>query len=250
MTDERSETWEGHSAADLAGLLGVPRTHLYAVVDSTQDVAHALAERGAVAGTVVVADMQRAGRGRHGRTWSSGSGGGVWCTIIERPHDARAADVLSLRAGLYLAEALDALAGEPVRVKWPNDLILRGGKVAGILVEARWSGATPAWVAAGVGVNVEPPDVAGAAGLPPGTGRVDVLTAVVAAVRASCSAAGWLTEDEILRYARRDTLVGRRVTAPAEGTVVGIAPSGAIILRTAQGTEQYRAGTIQLAEDT
>lgn len=224
--------------------------HLYAVVDSTQDVAHALAERGAEAGTVVVADAQRAGRGRHGRSWSSDAGRGVWCTVIERPRDGRAADVLSLRAGLYLAEALDALAGETVRVKWPNDLVLRDGKVAGILVEARWSGSTPAWVATGVGVNVHAPGVAGAAGLPPGTERLQVLATVVGAVRASCASTGWLTDDEVRRYARRDMLVGRRVTAPAEGTVVGIAPSGAIILRTAQGTEQYRAGTIQLAEDT
>ena len=250
MTDQASDTWEGHSAADLAGLLRVSRVELYAVVDSTQDVAHALAEQGAVGGTVVVADAQRAGRGRQGRAWSSDPGRGVWCTIIERPHDARAVDVLSLRAGLYLAEALDPLAGETVRVKWPNDLMLRGGKVAGILAEARWSGSTPSWVAVGVGVNVATPDVAAAAGLPPGPGRAHVLAAIVGAVRAACAAPGWLTDDEVQRYARRDLLVGRRVLAPAEGTVLGIAPSGAIILRTAHGTEQYRAGTIPLAEDT
>lgn len=250
MTDQPSGTWEGRNAADLAATLQVPRVDLHAIVDSTQDIAHALAEHGAVAGTVVVADAQRAGRGRQGRVWSSAPGSGVWCTILERPHDARAADVLSLRAGLFLAEALEVLAGEMVRVKWPNDLVLPGGKVAGILVEARWSGATPAWVAVGVGVNVRAPEVAGAAGLPRGTDRVQVLAAVVGAVRTACAAGGWLTEDELRRYALRDLLVGRRVRAPAEGIVVGIASSGAIILRTAQGTEQYRAGTIQLAEDT
>ena len=188
-------TWDGHTAGALAHRCGVPHVELLAETDSTLDVAHALAEGDAPAGTVVIADTQRAGRGRQGRAWSSPAGQGVWCTIIERPADPGVLDVLSIRIGLRLAEGLDALAGERVRVKWPNDLVVRAGKLAGILTEARWSGSRLAWVAVGVGVNViAPDDVASAAGLLPGTSRSDVLHAIVRSVRAAATTEGHLSD--------------------------------------------------------
>jgi BirA family biotin operon repressor/biotin-[acetyl-CoA-carboxylase] ligase len=213
-----------------------------------------LAEADAPAGTVVVADTQRAGRGRLGRVWSSPPGQGVWCTIIERPSDPGVLDVLSIRIGLRLAEGLDALAGERVRVKWPNDLVVRGGKVGGILTEARWSGSTLAWVAVGVGVNVIAPDDApSAAGLLPGTHRADVLHAIVRAVRAAASVEGHLSDDELARFAMRDALSGRRILEPSEGRVAGISTSGALLVDppapAGKGRAQHRAGTIRFAEE-
>jgi BirA family biotin operon repressor/biotin-[acetyl-CoA-carboxylase] ligase len=251
MNDAALITWDGHTAGALAHRCAVPHVELLVETGSTLDVAHALAEADAPAGTVVVADFQRAGRGRQGRTWSSQLGGGVWCTVIERPRDPRALDVLSLRVGLRIAEALDGLAGEPVSVKWPNDLVLRGGKVAGILTEARWAGSSLGWVAVGVGVNVTPPpDQDRATGLPAGVRRSDVLDAVVRAVRSAASANGELSAAELERYRARDVLVGRRITSPSVGTVRGIAPSGALLVDGARGPEQHRAGTIVLAEDS
>jgi BirA family biotin operon repressor/biotin-[acetyl-CoA-carboxylase] ligase len=244
--DTLSTEWDGHTAETLARRCGVPRIELLAETDSTQDTAHALAETGAVAGTTVVADSQRAGRGRLGRSWSSEAGQGVWCTVIERP-DASALDVLSLRVGLNCAEALDAFANTRVGVKWPNDLVLQSGKLGGILVEARWSGASLGWVAIGVGINVVAPhSVTDAAGLSPHAKREDVLVAVVRAVRAAAAASSRFTDDELARYRRRDTLAGRRIVSPIDGVVTGISAKGELIVETATGVEHVRAGTIQL----
>lgn len=245
-------TWDGHTAGALAHRCAVPHVELFGETDSTLDVAHVLAEDGAPAGTVILADVQRAGRGRFGRTWSSHSGRGVWCTVIERPRDASALDVLSIRVGLRAAEALDEFAVPPERVgvKWPNDLVLGSGKLGGVLAEARWSGSTLGWVAVGVGINVvAPPDVETAAGLRDGVQRTDVLAGIVRAVRGACAAAGSLTSDEMRRYAARDILAGRRIVAPGLGTVSGIDSSGALLVETARGSEAHRAGTIRLAAE-
>jgi BirA family biotin operon repressor/biotin-[acetyl-CoA-carboxylase] ligase len=244
-------TWDELTADELARRCGVPRVELLAETGSTLDVAHALAESGAATGTIVVADTQRAGRGRQGRSWSSQPGRGVWCAVVERPLDARALDVLSIRIGIRLAEALDALAGQLVRVKWPNDLVVRGGKVAGILTEARWSGSVLAWVAVGVGVNVIPPDdVPSSAGLLAGTRRADVLQAVVRSVRAAAAVPGQLTDDELRRFAAHDLLWRRHIVSPARGVVAGISASGSLQVDTSHGREEHRAGTIRFAEDS
>jgi biotin-(acetyl-CoA carboxylase) ligase len=128
--------------------------------------------------------------------------------------------------------------------------VLRAGKLGGILTEARWSGASLAWVAVGVGINVLPPDVEGAAGLRDGVQRIEVLTAVVAAVRSAAATRGELSPSEIDRYRERDALRGRRVISPSDGTVVGVAASGALLVETPAGREQHRAGTVRFAEDT
>lgn len=227
----------------------MPQVVLYDEIGSTQDIAHDLAERGAAPGTIVLADAQRAGRGRMGRSWTSEPGQGVWCSIVERPVDLEALDVLSLRVGLLLAERLDLFASDRVRLKWPNDLVVADRKVAGILVEARWSGGLPVWVAIGIGVNVRVPAVAGAAGLRDDVRRVDVLTVVVGAAREAGRSPGWLTDDELRRYNARDLLHGRRLVSPGIGIARGIAPSGSLLVETRQGIEQHRAGTIEFAEE-
>lgn len=242
-------TWDGFSAGQLAQRCAANHLELFAEVGSTLDIAHARAAAGAPAGAVFLADSQTAGRGRFGRSWSSEPGGGVWMTFLARPTDRSALDVLSLRVGLYLAEALEQLTAERVGVKWPNDLVRRGRKLAGILAEARWSGPTLGWVAIGVGVNVRPPhDVDAAAGLER-VARVHVLEGAVRAIRRAADAQGALSGEEVLRYAQRDALRGVRVVSPGDGTVVGIDASGALLIDTARGTERYRAGTIRLAED-
>jgi BirA family biotin operon repressor/biotin-[acetyl-CoA-carboxylase] ligase len=253
MTLGTEITWDGFTAEALARRCEAPRLELLAETDSTLDVAHALADRGAPAGTVVVADSQRAGRGRQGRSWSSQMGRGVWCTVIERPTDAKILDVLSIRIGIRLAESLDSLAaaGETVLVKWPNDLVVGRGKVGGILTEARWSGSVIGWVAVGVGVNVVPPeDIPTAAGLESGTRRADVLQAIVRAVRASAGIRGELTQDELRRFAARDALAQRPVVSPARGIAAGISASGALQIDTSHGREEHRAGTVRFAEES
>ncbi len=122
---------------------------------STQDELHRLAEAGAPAGTAVVAESQAAGRGSRGRSWVSAPGG-LWLSVLWRGQ-ADLAQLLSIRAGLAIAKLLDGLGGlPPVRLKWPNDIIVDDAKVGGILCEGRW-GATNGWVAVGLGLNVTNP---------------------------------------------------------------------------------------------
>ncbi len=127
------------------------------VLDSTNDEARRRAGAGAAAGTVVWALRQEAGRGRRGRRWDSPLGN-LYCSLILRPGCAPAAGAqLSLVAALALGEALEAcLVGHPrPQLKWPNDVLLEGRKVAGILLESEAAGAEhTAWVVVGVGVNV------------------------------------------------------------------------------------------------
>jgi BirA family biotin operon repressor/biotin-[acetyl-CoA-carboxylase] ligase len=123
------------------------------VVDSTQTIAFALAERGAADRTVVVADSQRAGRGRHGRPWHDEPGASLLCSILIRPRLPRPQwPLLSLVAGVAVARALRRETGIDARLKWPNDVVVDGRKLAGILLESRFT-AAPA-VVIGIGINV------------------------------------------------------------------------------------------------
>ena len=246
----RAASYERRTAQDLAALLGLPHVALFDEVDSTTDVAHALAADGAAAGTLVVADGQSAGRGRGGRRWVSETGGGVWLTLLERPNDARALDVLSLRTGLRVAKALDRFAGAGVGLKWPNDLFLHGAKLGGILVESRWRDNRPDWVAIGIGINCAPPSgvVAGAA-LGRTTDRVDVLTEIVPAVRAAASAHGHLTDRDLADYAVRDVAAGLPCVAPRAGRVAGISADGALLVVTAAGVVRCREGSLLMEGD-
>lgn len=242
--------WEGLKGPELAELLGVPRVVVLNSTPSTMDVAHEASEHDATPGSVVVADAQEAGRGRMGRSWSSPPGAGVWCTMIEKPRDRTALDVLSIRVGLLLAESLSELANAEAQVKWPNDVMLDRKKLAGILTEASWVGQTLAYVAIGVGVNVRPPtDLSEAAALP-GIDRLSVLSRVVRAIRAAAAATGQLKEQELARYRARDILLGRRIRLPANGVVQGLSPDGALLVESPEGSvSRHRSGTIVLAED-
>ena len=132
----------------------VPAIVRHAVVDSTQRVAFALAEAGAVDRTVVVADTQTAGRGRRDRPWHDEPGGSVLASIVVRPRLAvRDLPKLSLVAALAVAEAIEAVAGLGPRLKWPNDILVNGRKIAGILLESRVT-AEPV-VVVGIGINLE-----------------------------------------------------------------------------------------------
>ena len=145
----------------------------HAETGSTNADAAALAETGAPEGVVVLADLQTAGRGRLGRSWSSPPGAGIYASVLLRPESA-VARLLSIAAGVAIAEAIEEVTGLNPTVKWPNDVYLDGGgghaarKVAGILTE---SGMTrgETWVVVGFGINVLP------AALPPQLTRATSL---------------------------------------------------------------------------
>jgi len=213
------------------------------------DVAHQLAADDAPAGTLVIANEQRAGRGRGGKTWQSSSDAGLWLTLIERPGDTSGLDVLSIRVGMAAAESLDRFAAEPIRLKWPNDLYLDQGKLAGILVEARWREHSVEWIAIGMGINVRPPEnMERAAGLEPGTARVDVLGELIPAVRSAAGATGPLDTGELEEFNARDLARGKMCIQPALGRVAGISATGELLVALADTVASFRSGSLVLED--
>lgn len=207
------------------------------------DAAHTAAAEGAPHGTAVVATVQTGGRGQHGRPWHSGAGG-LWVSVVARPTVTDALGTLAIRAGLAIAEALERR--DPtmphVMLKWPNDLLLHGRKLGGILSEARWSAERCQWVVIGVGMNVANPAPDALVGVSsrlrevdPEVTPEDLLDLVAMAVADASRTAGLLSEAEREAFARRDALRGRPVHAPVPGTAVGISPTGALLVSAPTG---------------
>lgn len=241
-------TWFGHDGPSLARRLGLPRVEAHAALASTMDAAHRIAAEGAPAGTVVLAETQTRGRGREGRPWMSRPGAGLWVTMLERPVDPEAVAALSLRVGLALAPVLERWSDGEVALKWPNDLFVGAGKLAGVLVEARWRGERPDWVAVGVGVNLLAPE--GVAVPTAHLGDVDpvvLLQAVTTAIRGAAAVTGPLSADEREAFAARDLAAGRRLVEPAPGVARGIAASGALLVETAAGLSALTSGSLVFA---
>jgi len=214
--------------------LGRPRLHLRET-DSTNERARALAAAGAPHGTLVTAGVQTAGRGRQGRRWEAAPGDALLCSLVLR----RAGELLSLRAGLAVAD----VAGHDARVKWPNDVLVAGRKVAGVLVEAR---PQDGWAVLGIGVNLAAaPAVEGAAGL----GRTDLEAALgelLAALERRLAEPGATT---LTALRERDALLGQAVTWDGgSGVGDGIEPGGGLRVRPADGeVVVLSAGEVHLA---
>jgi len=225
-------------------------------VDSTQSVAFALAERGAADRTVVVADQQLAGRGRRGRTWRAPAGTSLLASIIVRPRLPQSLlSTLSLSTAVAVAEALRRVAKVDARLKWPNDVLVAGKKVAGILLESRMSGGSSVVTIIGVGINLGqrefPPDLAeGATSIALETGQAPSRESVLAALleefdawRARLEGEGFGPVREAWR--RLSDTLGRRVTVD---TVTGLAADldtdGALLIDVAGTLTRVLAGVV------
>lgn len=256
--------------------LGLAQFVHCARVASTMDEAHALAAAGAPGGTLVVADVQEAGRGRAGKRWHSETPDGLWATWLLRDVSPASLGVLSLRVGLVVAECVAPWSEGIVGLKWPND-VLRAparsveasrrlpfaalGKLAGILVETRWRAETIDWVAIGIGINLDgpvdpgprvaapaapspaaPPDAVlpraplPRASLRPGTTRLALVSALSPRLVALGRGAAELTARERTAWAARDLMAGRAVLAPTVGHVLGIAADGGLVVVAPDGT--------------
>lgn len=138
-------------------LIGKP-LHFFNVIDSTNTYAMQLAREGASEGTVVVADTQSGGKGRLGRTWVSPAGVNLYCSTILRPSvPAALAPQMNLVAAVAVAEAIVEVCGIMPTIKWPNDVLLKGKKVCGILSEmqnSQTSAETLKAIVVGIGVNL------------------------------------------------------------------------------------------------
>lgn len=228
---------------------------------STNDDARALARSGAAEGSVVLASAQTAGRGRLGRTWESPRGGAYFSAVL-RPSVAPAQVApLSLVVGLGIARGLATL-GADARLKWPNDVLLEGGKVAGVLLEMTAEADAVEWVVAGVGLNVTrpAPDTSGserAAYLSdsvPGARIAPAVAAVLDAV--AFTYATWRESGFVAlrsEYDQRSSLTGAEVTVSdrdgavrASGVVLGVDDEGRLLLATAEGIQAVVAGEVTL----
>ena len=220
--------------------LGNPRVHRR-LVDSTNALAHTLALHGAPHGTLVTATEQTAGRGRQGRRWVAPPGSSLLCSLVLR----EVPRLLPLAAGVAVAE----VAGDGARVKWPNDVLLGGRKLAGILVEGR---PQEAWAVLGIGINVAV-DVADL----PEELRSQVATLRRAASEVDDVLAGllgslerWLaaSEADVLGAVReRDALLGQTVRWSAgAGQASGIDGDGRLLVRTSRGSVALESGEVHL----
>ena len=230
------------------------KLHYLERVGSTMDVIHQLASEGATPGTAVIAGEQLEGRGSRGRTWRSPVGG-LWLSVLFRPPAVEGIEVISLRVGLAVAEAIPALVSKPLQLKWPNDLMLEGRKVGGVLCEARWQGDALGWVAVGIGMNVRnrvPEELSAVAvslcELVPAITVEEIAEPALAALRQLDLASGRLSPGELNRFARRDWLRGRTIREPVAGTATGVGDDGTLLVRTTSGADvSLRSGTVELA---
>jgi BirA family biotin operon repressor/biotin-[acetyl-CoA-carboxylase] ligase len=229
-----------------------PPFHYFERVGSTMDVIHRLAEEGAEVGTAVMAGEQLEGRGSRGRAWYSPPGG-LWLSVLLRP-PAASVEVISLRAGLAVAEAMELLSIR-LELKWPNDFMLAGRKAGGVLCEARWQGDALGWTAVGVGMNVRnhiPSDLRSSAAslmdVRPEITVEKVAEPVLRALRSLDLGAARLLPSEMGSFAARDWLKGRRIREPLAGTVAGLGEDGSLLVRPAGGPEvAVRNGPVELA---
>jgi BirA family biotin operon repressor/biotin-[acetyl-CoA-carboxylase] ligase len=124
-------------------------------IDSTNTKAKELAEQGYPSGTLVVADQQVAGKGRRGRSWESPSGSGIFMTLMLKPDiNPNNASMLTLVAALATAKAISDVTGADARIKWPNDIVINGRKICGILTEMSAQFDYINHIVIGIGINV------------------------------------------------------------------------------------------------
>lgn len=230
---------------------------------STNDRAQQLAREGAAEGTVVVADHQTAGRGRLGRRWSAPAGTGLLMSLVFRPALApHQVQRLTMVCGLAVLDAVESETNLRAALKWPNDVVIGGAKVGGILTEIECTSDQVEYAVVGIGLNVnlDPTQLPGdllvpatslshALGRP--VARLPLLWALLRAVEVRYLAllAGHSPHEV---WAERLVTLHRPVTAAANGTVLhgiaeGVDANGALQVRLADGRlETVMAGDVTL----
>jgi BirA family biotin operon repressor/biotin-[acetyl-CoA-carboxylase] ligase len=215
-------------------MIGTPRVH-HRVADSTNERAKALAAAGAPHGTLVTASEQTAGRGRQGRSWLAGAGAAVLMSVVLRPPP----EALPLAAAVAVAEAVPV----ETAIKWPNDVLTDGRKLAGILVEGR---PQEGWVVLGIGLNVSgvPDEVADIAASLDGADRDEVLAALLERLDARLSSP---LEEVLDEWRRRDALLGQEIAWDGgTGVAAGIDSDGSLLVDTDDGRVALVAGEVHL----
>jgi len=238
--------WEHIDVRVWADAWGIPELQAHSDLSSTNDHLRAAAVRGAPDHVVVIAEEQTAGRGRRGADWFSPAGTGLWLSFLAATGAGRA-PVLPLLAGLAAARAIEAVARVDACIKWPNDVLVDGLKVGGVLCESAGDR-----VVIGIGLNVTTPpggfpkEIAGRAGAlsslargTVGVSRADLAGALVRQLIDVTTEAGpSLSATLLAELGARDALAGTEVRTDqaGRGTAVGITPDGALLLERDDGS--------------
>jgi BirA family biotin operon repressor/biotin-[acetyl-CoA-carboxylase] ligase len=233
---------------------------LLAETSSTNDVAREHARKGARTGFVVAASRQNNGRGRLGRRWESTAGRGLYVSIVLRPElEMTEAGRLTILSSLALSDAVETIAGVRPQIKWPNDLVLNGRKLAGVLIETEQKAGRLLFAVIGIGLNVRheaedfSPEVRElATSLYLATGRlyrrVDLLVALLHGLERRLSQPFHEAREA---WASSSLTLGQRValmTARGRkyGQAMGLDESGALLVRGDSGqVEAITAGDMQ-----
>lgn len=236
-------------------------------VTSTNTVLKGLAEQGGAEGMVLLAQEQTQGKGRLGRTFFSPKGTGLYMSVLLRPRFfAEEALSITTAAAVAVAEAVDQVTGQHARIKWVNDVYLRGRKVCGILTEAAvdFESGGLQYAVLGMGINIREPEggfspelaqVAGA--LFPGEVPAGARTRLAAAILNRFFSYYQALPDRTFMkaYAKRSLLTGMEVTytqgdRAGEGLVLGVDEEARLLLRLPDGREQaFSAGEVQIKKD-
>lgn len=238
----------------------------YRSVKSTNDIAAEMAERGAIEGTVVTAEQQTKGRGRLGRHWHSPTGTGIYLSVVFKPRlRPDNAPGISIAAAVALADTLDVYLPNDVRIKWPNDVLIRGRKIAGILTELSAEGSRINHVIVGVGINVNqragefPEEIKSIATslrreVKRKVDRVEFLHQFLKKLeRQYESYLVHRLQKSLTKLRRYSSLIGHEITIRAgksqtTGVARDIDADGCLILETAQGTVSIIAGEVTIVK--
>lgn len=238
--------------------------HHYTEVESTNTTAGELAERGVPEGTVVLADLQTRGQGRLERRWLSLSGKGLWFTVILRPRENPATAVqLTLMAAIATAAGIERVTGIRPGIKWPNDLLVQGKKVCGILCEMV-AGDEIDHIIIGIGINTNlafadlPPELRGTAtSLRMATGKAIDNKELLREVLQQIDSWYILWQKEGFapvqgEWNKRNVTLGREIKVDCGdrcyfGRAVSIDENGALLLREDDGKEsKFNFGEVSI----
>lgn len=253
-----------HECTSALGNLAKGGLRFYNEIGSTNDEALLWASQGASDFSLVAADAQTSGRGRHGRKWYSLPGAGLAFSLILRPTPAER-EYIGKFSGLGALALVHALQqrGLQAQIKWPNDVLIGGKKTAGILVEAAWMGDTPQALVLGMGVNITP------AALPPAEQLLFPATCVqaelghslerfillrdtllaLADLRTTLPTPGFIeTWQQVLAFKDEEVHIWAGASPqPFTATLLGLQPDGSLRVKTQTGEVQsIHAGEVHL----
>jgi len=255
------------SAASITGNLATrfigQRVLYYPQVTSTMDVARQEAQQGAIEGTVIIAEEQTAGKGRMRRLWLT-PGGNIALSIILYPEVSQLPYLIML-ASLAVVHSIEKITGLEPQIKWPNDVLIKGKKICGILIESDVRKQRVAYAVIGIGINVnlklsDYPEITSIATSladesGKGASRVDLIRHLLVETERLYLT---LPAGEAVYQEWRDRLVtlGRRVKVSSgedalEGVAESVATDGSLLLRHSNGsTTKIIAGDVSLHDCT